>query len=126
MTAPARKHQPALNENAERREKVVKRKIAPRTKAEHVRKFSVSIPGPLVDWLKEKARDSSLSTVLTEIVREARDNDDRHRALGALLAEFRDPNDPITPQEQAEIDEELGISPEYRAQLDRLKTGRHR
>ena len=69
------------------------------------------MPGALVDWLQSKSTNSrsSLSTVLTQIVSDARDHEAHNLALGRWLKD----NGPIpepTPQELAVIDDELAIS----------------
>jgi hypothetical protein len=110
-----------FNEND--RPKVVNRKVAPKAAPRGVKKFSVSMPAELVDWLKTQDEHAGISTALTEIVRRAKDNAERHRALGRLLSEFGS-IEPATPEEQAAIDEELGIGPAERAELERRKAHR--
>jgi hypothetical protein len=73
-----------------------------------VEKLSVSLPEPLVKWLRQRGDESSLSTVLTQIVREAREAHERQQALGKLLRALGPISKPTTA-EQAEIDAELGI-----------------
>ena len=73
-----------------------------------VEKLSVSLPEPLVQWLREQGDESSLSTVLTQIVREAREAHARQQALGKLLRKLGPVPTP-TEAELSEIDAELGI-----------------
>lgn len=110
-----------LNEND--RPKLVNRKVGPKAAPRGVKKFSVSMPAELVDWLKTQDEHAGISTALTEIVRRAKDNAEPHRALGRLLTEFGSIA-PATPEEQAAIDEELGIGPAERAELERRKARR--
>lgn len=76
--------------------------------AKRVEKLSVSLPEPLVKWLRARGGESGLSTTLTKIVREAREEDERRQALGKLLR-YLGPIAKPTDAELTAIDEELGI-----------------